>query len=104
MTSSSGRELDWSEITAPPSEASTDVAHAAGEAVHAPQILNSEAHLEIIHKQNTDHEEILGLETMAKANDDVWLVYGGLMEEYIRLRSRMGPLGQGVGEGLDGWM
>lgn len=103
MTSSSGRELDWSEITAPPSEASTDVAHAAGEAVHAPQILNSEAHLEIIHKQNTDHEEILGLETMAKANDDVWLVYGAFCEEYLRLKSWTGGLQGSIGELASQW-
>lgn len=106
LTSSSGREFDWSEITAPPSETSIDIPHLAAEtsaSLSAPAGLSSEARLEIIHTQNTQHEELLGLQTMAKADEDVWLVYGAFCEEYLRLKSWTGGLQGSIGELASQW-
>lgn len=65
--------------------------------------LTSASRLELIALKDAVNEELLGLESLARADEDIWIVYGALSEEYLRLKSWTGGLQGSIGELAASW-
>lgn len=49
--------------------------------------------LEALRATHARNEELLGLTQLAEVDEDLWIIYGALVEEYVRLRCAGRPLG-----------
>lgn len=49
--------------------------------------------LKTLRAAHTRNEELLGLTQLAEVDEDLWIIYGALVEEYVRLRCNGRPLG-----------
>ena len=65
--------------------------------------LTREDRMTLLEEDNAASERVLGLRTIAKADEDIWIVYGALAEEYNRLKGWKGGLQGGHGELATMW-
>ncbi|CAO1635856.1 unnamed protein product [Sympodiomycopsis kandeliae] len=69
----------------------------------APAMMTAAERLSTVQDQNARTEELLGLQTRARCDEEVWIVYGAFAQEYLRLKSwRNGGHGS-VGECASTW-